>query len=52
MQPHIPTTHKCIIMYRAIKIKEEYMYVYVLNAAFMYFEVKHIITWQLFSSMQ
>ena len=37
---------------QSIKTKEEYMYMYVLNAAFMYFEVKHIIIWQLFSSLQ
>ena len=28
-------------MYKAIKIKKEYMF--VLNAAFMYFEVKYIV---------
>lgn len=37
-------------MYKAIKIKKEYMF--VLNAAFMYFEVKYIVIWELFSSIQ
>ena len=36
-------------MYKAIKFKEEYMF--VLNAAFMYFEVKYIVIWELFPSM-
>ena len=47
---HTFTPHTSVaVMYKAIKFKEEYMF--VLNAAFMYFEVKYIVMWELFPSM-